>query len=114
MLTIRGRSPRTVDGYYIELRTFLRFLKSYRANTLSAEGFHEIPIHDVSLELITSVMLPDVYAFLNFVSTEFGNSASARARKISAMSSFYQYLTTKTLYLKENPIKNLDLPSKKK
>ena len=26
METIKGRSPRTVDGYYIDLRSFIRFL----------------------------------------------------------------------------------------
>lgn len=114
MLTIRGRSARTVDGYYIELRSFLRFLKLYRAGTLTAEGFHEVPINDVALELIVSVVLSDVYAYLNFVSTEFSNGASARSRKISALSSFYKYLSGKTLYIKENPLRNLDLPSKRK
>ena len=28
--TIQGRSPKTVNGYYIELRTFLRYLKSVK------------------------------------------------------------------------------------
>ena len=28
METIRGRSPRTVDGYFIDLRTFLRYIKA--------------------------------------------------------------------------------------
>ena len=27
MLTIKGRSKRTVDAYYIDLRTFLRYIK---------------------------------------------------------------------------------------
>ena len=37
METIKGRSARTVDGYYIELRSFIRFLmletKTVHANT---------------------------------------------------------------------------------
>ena len=27
MLTIKGRSKRTVDAYYFDLRTFLRYIK---------------------------------------------------------------------------------------
>ena len=30
METIRGRSPRTVDGYFIDLRTFLRYIKAVK------------------------------------------------------------------------------------
>lgn len=30
METIQGRSPKTVSGYYIELRTFFRYLKSVK------------------------------------------------------------------------------------
>lgn len=30
MLTIKGRSKLTVEGYFIDLRTFFRFLKKYK------------------------------------------------------------------------------------
>lgn len=110
ILTIRGLSPRTVDGYYIELRTFLRFLKLYRANQLDIEKLAETSIADISVETICSISLADIYAYLNFAHTELSNAASARARKISALSSFYKFLSTKTLYMDENPIKNLDRP----
>jgi site-specific recombinase XerD len=30
MLTIKGRSKRTVDAYYIDLRTFLRYMKAIK------------------------------------------------------------------------------------
>lgn len=114
ILTIRGLSPRTVDGYYIELRTFLRFLKLFRCNQLIAENLAETSIIDVSTELICSIKLADIYAYLNFAHTELGNAASARARKISALSSFYKFLSTKTLYITDNPIKNLDRPATKR
>lgn len=122
MLTIRGRSPRTVDGYYIELRSFLRYLKLSRGQLLDcipedqtlAELFSKTEIQDITLSMIASVTLSDVYAYLNFMSTEFLNSAASRARKVSALNGFYNYLSTRTTYLKENPIQNIDLPSKRK
>lgn len=114
ILTIRGLSPRTVDGYYIELRTFLRFLKLYRADQLNPEDFAKTPIIDISTEIICGIKLADVYAYLNFAHSELGNAASARARKVSALSSFYKFLSTKTLYMTDNPIKNLDRPSIKR
>ena len=122
LLTIRGRSPRTVDGYYIEIRSFLRYLKLSRSGLLEpsleertpSELFGRTEISDVTLEMIASVSLSDVYAYLNFMNTEFLNSASARARKVSALNGFYKYLSTRTSYLSDNPIQNLDLPSKRK
>ncbi len=114
ILTIRGLSPRTVDGYYIELRTFLRFLKLYRAGQFSPEDFATTSIVDVATETICGIKLADIYAYLNFAHSELGNAASARARKVSVLSSFYKFLSTKTLYITDNPIKNLDRPSIKR
>lgn len=110
-LTIRGLSPRTVDGYYLELRTFLRFLKQYRSGSVDAASFSEVAVVDFPVEHICSVTLSTLYAYLEFVSTVRENAAKARARKVSALSSFYRYLSTKTLYTTENPIKNLDRPA---
>ncbi|MEG2174996.1 MAG: tyrosine recombinase XerC [Oscillospiraceae bacterium] len=114
LMTIRGRSPRTVDGYYIELRTFLRFLKLSHSGTLAPERMPETSISDISLDDIKAVTLSEVYSFLNFVSTSCANGAAARARKVSALNSFYNYMSSKALYIKENPLKNLDMPMIKK
>ncbi len=117
MLTIRGRSPRTVDGYYIEIRTFLRYLKASDAGSLgsmSSDEFRSLPIRDVTLDRIRSVQLYDVYAYLNYAQTVLGNDSNARARKTTALRSFYKFLSTKTPYMSENPLKNLETPSIKK
>jgi len=115
ILSIKNLSPRTVDGYYIELRTFFRFIKWRNFNKLfDYEEFSQIHISDISLETICSVKLPVIYEFLLFSANELNNSVSSRNRKIAALSSFYKYLSTKTMYLSENPIKNLDRPKPKK
>jgi len=117
MLTIRGRSVRTVDGYYIEIRTFLRYLKLAAANQaadVDLQAFREMPIRDVMIDQIRAVQLYDVYAYLNFAHTVLGNDTAARARKTTALRSFYKYLSTKTPYLDNNPLKNLESPTLKK
>lgn len=117
MLTIRGRSPRTVDGYYIEIRSFLRYLMLSRSGLLDnehIEAFHELPIRDVTNEMICSVKYYDVYSYLSFMHTEFGNAACSRARKTTALRTFYRFITNKTELLKENPLENLESPSIKK
>ena len=117
MLTIRGRSPRTVDGYYLEIRTFLRYLKLSRQGALKntdPEAFHSLPIRDVTLDDLRSVRLYDVYDYLNYASSTLGNSAYSRARKTTALRTFYHYLTTKANYIVSDPLQNLETPALKK
>jgi integrase/recombinase XerC len=111
MLTIRGRSPRTVDAYYVDLRTFLRYLK-YRNQPLPAE--EAITIADVDIEVLKKLTLSDVYEYLNYTLTQRENSAKTRARKVSSLRSFFKYLTVKAHLLEENPVKHLELPAVKK
>lgn len=114
LLSIRNLSPRTVDGYYIELRTFLRYLMlNSSGEKFDSEKFSQMNIQSVPIQTICSVKLTDIYNYLLFAGNELGNSVSARSRKISALSSFYKYLSTKTMYMTDNPIKNLDRPKLK-
>ncbi len=111
MLTIRGRSPRTVDAYYVDLRTFLRYLK-YRNTPLSPE--EAVTIADVDIDVLRKLTLSDIYAYLNYTLTERENSAKTRARKVSSLRTFFNYLTVKAHLLEENPVKHLELPAVKK
>ena len=45
---------------------------------------------------------------------DYGISASARARKLSAIKSFYKYLTVRTKQLQENPVADLEYPKLRK
>ena len=83
METIKGRSPRTVDSYFIDLRTFFRFLKQHRDLVAADVPFDDISIDDVDIDFIRSVTLSDVYEFMYFITKERGNSATTRARKVS-------------------------------
>lgn len=114
METIKGRSPRTVEGYYIDLRTFLRYLKRIKNRVSPSVPFEEITISDVDVELLRTVTLSDVYEFLHFTASERGNSAAARSRKVSSLRGFFGYLTVKAGLLKENPVRELEVPSLKK
>ncbi len=112
MLTIRGRSARTVEAYYIDLRTFLRFL--VRGKNGAAGNETRIDISGVGIEELACVTLSTVYDFLNYTLTERGNNAKTRARKVSSLRAFFKYLTVKEHLLEENPVKNLEVPSVKK
>ncbi|MBC8584348.1 tyrosine recombinase XerC [Youxingia wuxianensis] len=117
MLTIKGRSRKTVDAYYVDLRTFLRYIKAVKidhGNVNDPDYFHQISIQDVGLDTISTVTLSDVYRFLDYTLSERQNNAKTRSRKVSAIRSFFNYLTVKENKLTENPVKNLEVPSVKK
>lgn len=114
METIKGRSVRTVEAYYIDLRTFLRFLLWERKIAPANIAFEEISIQGVDIPLLASVSLSEVYEFLNYALSERSNNAKTRARKVSALRSFYKYLTVKAHLIEENPIQELEIPAQKK
>ncbi|MFA9381518.1 MAG: tyrosine-type recombinase/integrase [Acetanaerobacterium sp.] len=114
METIKGRSPRTVEGYYIDLRTFLRFIKHSRNLVSPSVDFEKITISDVGVDLLRSITLSDVYEFLHFTASERSNSSAARSRKVSSLRGFFGYLTIKAGVLKENPVRELEVPALKK
>ena len=110
--TIKGRSEKTVDEYFLDLRTFFRFLKTKRK--LTDAPFEEIDIFDVNLNLIKTVTLMDAYEFMNYLSRVRKNSAVSRARKCSALKQYFNYLTVKKHYLDSDPMSELEIPKSKK
>ncbi len=110
--TIKGRSEKTVDEYFLDLRTFFRFLKIKRK--LTTAPFEEIDILDIDLSLIKTITLMDAYEFMNYLSRVRSNSAISRARKCSALKQFFNYLTVKKHYLDSDPMGELEIPKSKK
>lgn len=119
--TIRGHSKNTVDEYFLDLRTFFRFLKLHRGLVPRTAEPEDISVSDVDLDFVRRVTLTEVYEYLSFLSrdrvrnqrsreTEYGLSAASRARKIAAIKSFYKYLTVKAKLLQDNPVQDLDSP----
>ncbi|MBR6596023.1 MAG: tyrosine recombinase XerC [Oscillospiraceae bacterium] len=123
--TIKGQSPKTISEYYLDLRMFLRFLKLMRNEMPIHTRLDDIPIRDVDLEFIRDVTTAEIFDFLSYLANDrvanpdspapdHGISASARARKLSAIKSFYKYLTVRTKQLQENPVADLEYPKLRK
>ncbi len=109
METIKGRSANTVNGYFIDLRTFFRFLLIIR--NLAKDDPHNPPdIRLVDIPLLRTVTLTDLFEFMNYAKTDRDNSNVTRARKVSALRRFFHYMTEVTHQLDENPTKNLSSP----
>lgn len=113
MQTIKGKSPKTVDEYFLDLRTFFRYIKKSRNLVPYDTPFAEIAIDDVDIPLLETITLSDLYDYLNFVLVERHNGASTRSRKISSLKSFFKYMVNKTGQLKNDPTKELDMPKRK-
>ena len=122
---IKAHSQKTVDEYFLDLRNFFRYMKQSRDAGLRDMPLDQISILDVDIAFIRTITLTDIYGYLTYLSrdraqqqnsdkTEYGLSASTRARKIATLRSFFNYLTTKVHLLDENPIKDLDSPKLKK
>ena len=122
---IKGQSPRTIAEYYLDLRMFLRFIKLMRNDMPLNTPLEDIPIKDVDLAFVGSITTSEVFDFLSYLAndrplnpdstfTDYGIEPAARSRKLSAIKSFYKYLTVRTKQLQENPVADLEYPKLRK
>lgn len=111
--TIKGKSSRSVDEYYLDLQTFFRYLLLMRGKVDKKTNFDEIDISGVDAELISTVTISDLYAFIVFCKDERGNNAATRARKTSTLRIFFKYLTSQIHLLETNPAEMLEAPKVK-
>ncbi len=110
METIKGKSKNTVKEYYYDLRTFFRYLKLQRGLVPKTADLESIFIGDIDVEFIKTITLNDLYGFISYVSFERDNSNHAKARKVSALRSFFNFLHTKMKLIDENPALDLETP----
>lgn len=118
--TIKGQSQKTISEYYLDIRMFLRFVKLMRDEMPYTTPLDEIDIKRVDLEFIESITITDIFDFLSYLANDResdsgrGIGSAARARKLSAIKSFYKYLTVRTKQLVENPVKDVEFPKIRK
>lgn len=122
---IKGQSQLTISEYYLDLRMFLRFIKLMRSDMPIHSNLDDISIKDIDIAFIRSIDTSDIFDFLSYLANErttnpeasapeYGISPSSRARKLSAIKSFYKYLTVRTKQLDENPVADLEYPKLRK
>ena len=123
--TIKGQSQLTISEYALDLRMFLRFIKLMRLDMPISTDLNTIDIRDVDVDFVRSIQTSEIFDFLSYLAmdrplnpdssmSDRGVSASTRARKLSAIKSFYKYLTVRTKQLQENPVADLEYPKLRK
>ena len=122
---IKGQSPKTISEYYLDLRMFFRFIKLMRSELPVRTNLDEISIKDIDIDFIRQISTSDVFDFLSYLANdrivnpesavpEYGITPASRSRKLSAIKSFYKYLTVRTKQLADNPVADLEYPKLRK
>ncbi len=111
---VRNKSSLTVLEYASDLRTFLRYMKITHKLVDKSVQFDEIDISDIDAKFLDEITLNDGYEFLLYCKNERNNDATARARKVTSLKSFFKYLDTREKVIKENPFRELEAPKLKK
>ncbi len=106
----KERSDRTEEAYYIDIRTFLRYLKVINNSTSKETDWQEIKINDVPIEWLQRFTLLDAHKYLLFLRNERNNSSATRARKTSALKQFFTYLNKTAKLIDNDSLKDLELP----
>jgi site-specific recombinase XerD len=106
---IQGKAQRTKEEYEYEISLFLRYLR-LKKEKKSLKEIDDINIYDINIDFLKKINLEDIYSFLEYCKIGRKNSSYAIARKIAALKSFFNYLTEKKKYFKENPTDELDTP----
>ncbi len=111
--TIKGKSSRSVEGYYLDLQTFFRYILLVRGKAPKDTEFEKISIASVDISLIKTITITDLYAFMVYCKDERQNGPASRARKTSTLRIFFKYLSVQTHQLEHNPAELLDSPKVK-
>ena len=64
LIAIKGRADKTVSQYFLDLRTFYRFLVMRFKLSPDIENFEEIDISPVTLDVIKRVKIMDLHSFI--------------------------------------------------
>lgn len=109
-IVIKGKSDKTVSEYFLDLRTFYRFLVIRFKLSKDIDNFEEIDISPVTLDVIKRVKIMDLHSFIAYADRERKNTNRTKARKMSAIRSFYKYLYSIIKLIPENPALDLETP----
>lgn len=108
-ITILNKSPNSIKEYNYDLAMFLKFIK-IRFKLTNEKDFSTITISDIPLSVISRIKLDDIHAFLSYLAIDLKSKPTTRARKVSTIRIFFNYLSQKAGLIENNPAQNLETP----
>ena len=83
-------------------------------NLTDEKEFNEIDIKNFSIEDVKRIKLEDIHAFISYLAVYNKSKSATRARKISTIRIFFNYLACKANLIETNPAQNLETPKHEK
>ncbi|AGX43220.1 tyrosine recombinase XerC [Clostridium saccharobutylicum] len=109
--TIKNKSENTITAYKKDLTIFFRFITIYKGLVKDEKiEFEEIDISSINNDVLKSIKLRDLYAFMSFTEKYRNNSSYARSRKVATLKSYFKFLQGKAKIIDENPTLELETP----
>lgn len=109
-LVVQNRSARTIAQYQNDLHLFCRFLRATREGLpTEGEDFDNMEVKTLTAADFAAVTTSELLAFFSFTVGGRENNARTRARKLSALRTFFGYLK-KQHYIEVNPAEGIDSP----
>ena len=108
-ITILNKSSNSIKEYNYDLMNFLKYIKIHFKLT-TEKDWTKITINDISLDTIKKIKLEDIHSYISYMATELKSSPATRARKISSIRIFFNYLCNKAKLIDTNPAQNLETP----
>ena len=93
-ITILNKSPNSIKEYNYDLAMFFKYMKIHFHLTNESD-FTQIDIKDFPLEKVKDIKLDDIHSFIAYLATNLKSKAATRARKISTIRIFFNYLIIK-------------------
>lgn len=111
--SLQNRSPRTVEQYLIDLTMYTRFLMAReRSLVQDSDEALALDLSAADIGLYEAVTPEIILEFITYTANERQNKARTRSRKLSAIKSFYKYLTNTRHLIEDNPAAAVDAPKK--
>ena len=112
-ITILNKSTNSIKEYNYDLTMFFRYMMIH-FNLTDEKEFNEIDIKNFSIEDVKRIKLEDIHAFISYLAVYNKSKSATRARKISTIRIFFNYLACKANLIETNPAQNLETPKHEK
>lgn len=101
-----NKSAGSVKEYNYDISNFLKFIKSNK----DINNFKETDISKMSIDEIKQIKIEDIRSYIAYLATDLNNKPATRARKISSIRIFFNYLFRNANLIENNPAQYLETP----